>query len=345
MKTQLIFTVATLLLPLAASNAGEPPGASDLKTEISEWRTSVLPSLQPEDYWADLKALGAKVEEAHAKRIVESQATGIDSAIALMAYHSSSQRGKVDEIAGWYGRHLDEVDREHWLAMRERLSASGLSDRAVHSELAHGWSPQMRANAPVMKLIATAHASHDYLHAWEAWMLSPPSLERHRMRQRMNEALAAVGDERTIALLVEKCRILPEHRFRQEHPERRQEEIRSEAGEIRSIIRAIGGKAAVLGLLECAKIAEEMDYGGDEPDSVRDSIARNLSSSYNPRQLREMPEWAETLRDPENPTQLVPWDDQWKEFKPIIEELLEAPGDLRPEDIRTLEAALAAMPE
>jgi hypothetical protein len=70
-----------------------------------------------------------------------------------------------------------------------------------------------------------------------------------------------------------------------------------------------------------------------------------LASSYNPRQLREMPELAEGLRDPANPDQLIPWDDKWQEFKPIIEEMLKNPSELRPEDIKTLRAALDAMPK
>lgn len=333
MKARIKITIAALSLLLGISSAQDALQPNELQTEISNWRTNTLPSLEADHYWIDLKALGQKVGEDFANSIVESQVDDIDSAIALMAYQAWSRPKKIDEIGGWYGVSEGQVSRELrgvesdeiWEAMQDafnRKRATGLIER-----------------------LREEHMRPEFTHAWEAWMLSPPSPKRGQMRQRMNEALAAVGDERTIALLVEKCRILPEHRFRQENPEQRQEAIRNEAGEIRAIIRAIGGKAAVLALLECARIAEERGDGGEEPDSVRDSITRILSSSYNPRQLREMPEWAETLRDPENPTQWVPWDDKWKEFKPIIEELLEDPGDLSPEDIQTLRAALAAMPE
>lgn len=325
-------TIVATLLPHYMLNAKESPLPAVLQKEISEWRVNTLPSIQPEDYWANLKAIGEKVGDALAIRIEEVQASDIDSAIALMAYKLWSQPHKVDELAGWYGVYAVQVTRE----------LRGIEDDELWQII------QQRFNAmrteTVVEGLQEKHQKREFLHAWEAWMLSPHSLQRLIMQQRMNEALAAIGDERTIGIMLEKCRVLSEHNAHNPNPKERQKAIKREAGDIRGTIRAIGGKWAVLGLLECARMAEAKGYGGEGADSARSFVIYLLSSSRHPRSLEENPEFAESLRDPENPAQLVPWDDKWKEFKPIIEAMLKEPEGLRAEDIQTLRAALAAMP-
>lgn len=331
--------MATLSLAVAISSAQHSQLPIELKKEISDWRTNTLTSIETAKYWEDLKTLGEKVGNVHANRIVESKANDIDSAIALMAYKVWLQPEKVDEISGWYGVWAVNVDRKL---------------RGIHDD--EQWNRfQRRLNSYRVTNVVTAlreqHINPDYAYIWEAWMLSPSSPERYRMRQRMNEALVAIGNDRSIAILVEKCRILPMHWpppvhvAAQTNPSVIQEESRREAGEIVMTIRAIGGKAAISGMLDYLHVAESAGYAKGGAYGDRFGVILLLSSSYNPRQLREMPEWAESLRDPTNPEQLVPWDDKWKEFKPIIEEMLQNPDDLRPEDTQTLKAALDAMPK
>lgn len=332
MKTSIILPIAALLLSFSMANAQEAPLPSELRNQISEWRINALPTLTPEAYWSELKELGSRVGEVNARRIEASESSDADSAIALMAYKAWSQPQKIEEIAGWYGVYEGQVSRE----------LRGVDSDEAWEAMQAGFNA--KRTITLVEALREQHKRVEFLAAWEAWMLSPHSHERHTMRQRMNEALAAIGNKRSIAILVEKCRVLPTHGFDMGSPSQRLEESRRDAAEIRNTIRAIGGKAAVLGLLECAHIAESDGYGGEGTNSARYGVVILLSSSYNSRQLQEMPEWAQSLRDPDNPDQLVPWDDKWKEFKPIIEGMLQDPKDLRAEDIRLLQDVLAAMP-
>jgi len=311
---------------------------------IEHWRTKVLPAANLEEYWTTLKELGGKISDADAQEIEASGASDTISALALMAYRVAKAPEKVDEVRAWYGRTVDQIEQELWDEIKKRLAAKGLSERENSNARISGWSSGSRRHPPTMKLIQAVHGDKEYLPVWEAWLLTAKSDERYHMRQRMYEALVAIGNERTITILVEKCRVLREHSVRYP-PQHVQQVVRNEGFEIRKTIRAIGGKAAVLGLLKYAHVLESAGFGGEATKGARYSVSLILASSYNPRLLQEQPELAESLRDPEDPQRLAPYDDKWKEFKPIIEELLEHPEDLREEDVKTLRAALDAMPK
>lgn len=317
----------------------------ETRKNIEHWRTEILPTADSERYWATLKELGEKINDADVEQLEAAASIDANTALACMAHEVARHPERIDEISDWYGRTVEQVERELWEAMKERLAATGLSERDVRRALIKGWSPRNRASPPAMRLIHAIHGTDEYRLIWEAWMLSPDSPQRATMRQRMNQALSVVGDDRTIAILVEKCRVLPKHVRTRADPADQQKAIAMEAEGIRETIRAIGGKVAILGLLEYANIAEKKGFGGEGDDRARNFVVYLLSSSRHPRGLRDNPEWVESLRDPDNPDQLVPWDEKWKEFKPIIEAILRNPDGLSPEDIQTLQATLDAMPK
>ncbi len=332
MKTSNILPIAALLLSFTMSNAQEPPLPSELRKQISEWRLNTLPALDAEKYWPELKEIGSNVGETSAKRIKASGSSDTDSTIALMAYKAWSQPERIDEIAGWYGVYEGQVSRE----------LRGVDSDEIWDAMQAGFNA--KRTTFIVERLREEHKKAEFLPTWEAWMLSPYSIERRTMRQRMNEALAMIGDERTIAILIERTRAFPKHVIDSLKPDSRQ----NEPDEIRRIIRSIGGEAAVLGLLECVRIAEAKGYAGEGPDSIRNLVIYSLTSTYNPRELAANPEWEQSLRASQNapatPGGLTPYDDKWKEFKPIIEAMLKDPKDLRAEDIRLLQDALAAMP-
>ena len=174
-------------------------------------------------------------------------------------------------------------------------------------------------------------------------------MKREIMGQRLSEALSALGNERTIALLVEKYRVFPQHYPQGYRPDGRQNTTQEELENIRLIILEIGGKAAVSALLECVRTAETHGELGEGVDTVRKTTTHFLSSTLSKEYIQKMeaqfPDFRETYGVPERPGEYRPINDKWREFKPIIEAMLKDPKDLGPDDTRLLQDALAAMPE
>ena len=332
-RSTILAGIISLIVPAATAPAQESPLPPQLPQAVEQWRSTQLPAGDPETYWITLKALGERIDEATAERIMAADASDVHSAIALMAQHVALAPEKAQELADWYGVHRALVSRE----------LRGIDDdevwRMTQQILSSG-----RAAIEIEPLRAE-HMHPDYLPFWQAWLLAPPvePTTRH-MRRNIETALSELGDDRTIALLVQKCDQLHDELSRHLDGAPLQQRLYRDSGQLHNIIREIGGTRAVLGLLDLMRIAKRDGYLVAEQ-----ATALSLASRLNPVKMREHnPDYFEDHRLPgkalDDPTVLPPYDDKWTGFKPVIEELLQQPELLEPGDAEILREALAIMP-
>ena len=111
-KTPRILTAVLLALFPAMSPARGEALPPETRQAVAEWRSTTPPAADTAAYWAGLKELGSRIGEDHARKIGETGASDIDSAVAWMAFHVWKAPQKVDELAGWYGRRVDEIPLE-----------------------------------------------------------------------------------------------------------------------------------------------------------------------------------------------------------------------------------------
>ena len=339
----------SLLFPASIALAQGPSLSPQFLQSVEQWRSTQLPATDLETYWTTLKALGERIDETTAERIRAAGSSDLPSAIAHMAYHVAREPNLAKELGAMYGVRHTEIDINDFYAIRDRLLASGMT---LHEAMAAIFvaSPRTRA-APGPLPIIPLHREPEFLPFWQAWLLAPPvePTTRH-MRRNIERALSELGDDRTIALLVEKCRLLEGQITDADQPERQEEARRQTAFAMMGIIRAIGGESVVPALLECLHHAEQGGYAGEGLLGLRSSVRRMISSrSRMEEELRDPDsDYVSTLRELgkpiDDPEQFGPTDDRWREFKPVVERLLREPGALAPGHAALLREALKEMP-
>ncbi len=290
-------------------------------------------------YLEDLTNLGKKVgPELQAQLRQEEGLNRSEILLQQSAWiQDESIAAATGEIGVCYGRPAHAVPRELRLKLGQQQGDTSLR---IYKPDEHN----RKAGGGTMILpLFEEHKKPDYRPAYEILLMSPPSQHRDALKNRVFEALLAIGDPSSIPVLLECYK--------------KETGLTDDIGSKRAIavrwidvIRGIPSEDALDALLECNRLAIEGGYNGEGRLSLRRQIVRGLSSRRMYADQIEDPAMVKMLRDNGQPVDnledIPPTDNLWKKYKPLLQKRVSEKTDRTPSaDVALVDAALVAMPE
>jgi hypothetical protein len=338
MNAQTMALIASALV-MTGHCIGEYPAsvgrqAQDLLDQRAQAASSTTAT--PDRFFAELEKLGTLVPSEAASTILQSP-RGAQEAVLGVVLHVKQGRQSIDLISTWYGRAIDEIPskviEEH---ARESWIRGGRKGALVIPAYPKGLAQGSKMGMPNVHWLLDEHAAPELRLAWEAWLMAPRSRERDLMNPVIYAALSRIRDARSIPLLVETfkvetTRVLEEQKTRDPFFSV-QPLIERQLVPILRTIHSVGGKEAVLGLLACVRDASGKGLPSDGTEGIPRRVVRLFSSRnlYADRHPGE--------------ADVKPADNQWRDYLPMIRQVLANPKELTPGDVTILEQALEAMP-
>lgn len=332
----------------AADRISEP---DDILRVVQEWRIENIPATCPDSYWSGLKALGARMDEAAVNAIGKMVEQNLDTMLAVIAFNVRRNSEKVNDIVGWYGVYQPQVSRE-----RRGIPPGEAGDKAWERLQGYWRMPRVWK----VEQLRDDHLTANYAPIWHAWLLAPSQSEPI-LRSSIPDALKRIKDPGSFVIAAEMFREavakLKAHDDPEEFLKMNEEQLKETSAWLDLVYNCNLGDArsTLLLYLDWFRIARRHGFaetGGI--DSLRSRLVRLFSSRDRFADLsrEELEKFLKTGGGSGNIEQALidlkhPFNDRWKEFKPVIEDMLRDPeaNGLDGEDIRLWRDALAAMPK